>query len=77
MHKIAHLKTENYNPWPGYAFTGRLRPYPQTPKRTVPAKIPYPDYANHPEGVSLEERNSKISGQIIVSLLNNLLDSNF
>jgi len=20
---------ENYNPWPGYHFTGKLRPYPQ------------------------------------------------
>jgi len=67
LHKLAHLKTDNYNPWPNYSFTGKLRPYPQTPKRNVPAKIPYPDYANHPEGVSLEERNSKSAGQIIVN----------
>ena len=20
---------ENYNPWPGFPFTGKLRPYPQ------------------------------------------------
>jgi hypothetical protein len=23
---------ENYNPWPGYHFTGKLRPYPQVKK---------------------------------------------
>lgn len=44
-----------------------MRPHPQTPKRTVPTSIPYPDYASHPEGVSLEERNSKSTGQIIVN----------
>lgn len=34
-----------YSPWPGYHFTGPLRPWPYGPKRTVPEHIPRPDYA--------------------------------
>ncbi|KAI6176306.1 Methionine aminopeptidase 1 [Aphelenchoides bicaudatus] len=51
LHKLAHLKTDSdvFNPWPSYSFSGKLRPYPQTPKRLVPETIPYPDYANHPK----------------------------
>ncbi|KAI9193430.1 peptidase M24, structural domain-containing protein [Polychytrium aggregatum] len=49
-HKTAHKTTtpagQQFNPWPGYAFSGKLRPvYPLTPKRAVPEAIPRPDYA--------------------------------
>lgn len=69
LHKYYHQapKTEEYNPFPGFRYTGSLRPHKQTPKRSVPTSIPYPDYANHPEGVSLEEKNSKLSGMIVVN----------
>ena len=33
----------------GYTFTGSLRPWQKTPKRTVPAGIARPDYADHPQ----------------------------
>lgn len=44
-----------YNLWPRYKFSGKLRPYPQTPKRTVPDFIEKPDYADHPKGISQSE----------------------
>lgn len=44
-----------FNPWPGYQFTGKLRPYPQTPIRAVPPSIQRPDYADHPDGRSKSE----------------------
>ncbi|KAI6187502.1 Methionine aminopeptidase [Aphelenchoides besseyi] len=68
-HKSLHQsKTSDvFNPWPSYQFSGMLRPFRQTPKRTVPERIPRPDYVHHPEGVSLEERNSKLAGQIVVN----------
>lgn len=59
-------KETAYNPWPYYSFTGKLRPFPQTPKRTVPPSILRPDYADHPEGVPLSEQAVKGSGQIKV-----------
>ncbi|CDQ56113.1 unnamed protein product [Oncorhynchus mykiss] len=41
----------NTDPWPGYRYTGRLRPhYPLTPMRHVPGNIERPDYADHPLG---------------------------
>ncbi|KAF4615225.1 hypothetical protein D9613_003039 [Agrocybe pediades] len=34
-----------YNPFPSYEFTGTVRPcYPLSPKRSVPAHIPRPEY---------------------------------
>ncbi|XP_074648327.1 methionine aminopeptidase 1-like [Tubulanus polymorphus] len=66
-HKAVHAKAKNeakaasealsnYNPWPGYRFTGKLRPYPQTPKRLVPDTIPRPDYADDKDGIPYSER---------------------
>ncbi len=49
----------SYNPWPGYLFTGRLRPAEQSPRRVVPDHIPRPDYAEHPEGHPLSEMKLK------------------
>ncbi|XP_067671266.1 methionine aminopeptidase 1-like [Haliotis asinina] len=63
-HKKLHKKNKEndvhtkggFNPWPGFHFTGTLRPYSVTPKRQVPDTIGRPDYADHPEGVPLTER---------------------
>ncbi|XP_055381240.1 methionine aminopeptidase 1 [Condylostylus longicornis] len=61
LHGIAQgegkLKNKNsisgeYNPWPFFTFTGKLRPFPLTQKREVPAEIGRPDYADHPKGKS-------------------------
>lgn len=38
----------------GYHFTGSLRPFQKTPKRTVPPQIARPDYADHPTVCSLK-----------------------
>ncbi|KAL3071917.1 hypothetical protein niasHT_039742 [Heterodera trifolii] len=69
-HKLCHNDNSSnineYNPWPYYQFSGKLRPAPQSARRAVPEHIPRPDYALHPEGVSLEERNARNSGQIRV-----------
>uniref|UniRef100_A0A9J2P1A9 Methionine aminopeptidase n=1 Tax=Ascaris lumbricoides TaxID=6252 RepID=A0A9J2P1A9_ASCLU len=63
LHKFIHLvkkeQSSGYNPWPDYKFTGTLRPAPQGIKRAVPVTIQRPDYALHPNGVSLEERSCK------------------
>jgi len=48
-----------FNPWPGYKFTGRLRPAAQSDKREVPGNIRRPDYADHAEGYPLSEMKLK------------------
>ncbi|KAF5287702.1 hypothetical protein FQA39_LY15802 [Lamprigera yunnana] len=75
-HKIIHSlakgegvegkKETAYEPWPSYKFTGKLRPFEQTSKRTVPSHIGRPDYADHPVGYSLSEQSVKGSSQIRV-----------
>lgn len=55
-----------YNPWPSFNFTGKLRPFPAGPKRTVPPHIGRPDYADHPTGFPASENAAKGSGQIKV-----------
>ncbi|XP_041076662.1 methionine aminopeptidase 1 isoform X1 [Polyodon spathula] len=63
----------NTDPWPGYRFTGKLRPcYPLTPMRPVPSYIQRPDYADHPlaaevglmAGMSESEQSLKGTSQI-------------
>ena len=44
-----------------YSFTGSLRPAMYSPKRTVPASIRRPDYANDPAGISMSEQRDKTS----------------
>uniref|UniRef100_A0A069DTH1 Methionine aminopeptidase n=1 Tax=Panstrongylus megistus TaxID=65343 RepID=A0A069DTH1_9HEMI len=73
LHKIAKGTGESngtnentYIPWPNYRFTGRLRPFKQTPKRTVPKNIGRPDYADHPEGLPISEQQMRQSAQIKV-----------
>ncbi|XP_012253331.1 methionine aminopeptidase 1 [Athalia rosae] len=74
-HKIIHqlAKGENddkssdeYNPWPSYHFTGKLRPWRREPRREVPESIARPDYATHPTGVPLSEQAVRGSAQIKV-----------
>lgn len=55
-----------YRPWPYYTFSGKLRPYPQTPKRAVPELIQRPDYADHPKGRSLSEETLRGNSTIKV-----------
>nr|ACO12085.1 Methionine aminopeptidase 1 [Lepeophtheirus salmonis] len=68
-HKLIHKRAKEftYNPWPRFKFTGNLRPFPQTPKRLVPEKIPRPDYAVHPDGIPLSE--TKMKGNTYVRIL--------
>ncbi|KAK6187838.1 hypothetical protein SNE40_005775 [Patella caerulea] len=76
QHKKVHKKansevnglTQNYNPWPGFRFTGKLRPYPVTPKRSLPDTILRPDHADHPEGVPMSERQMR--GTTSIKVLN-------
>lgn len=74
MHKVIHQvaqgdlnsggEEKEYQPWPNYRFTGKLRPFPQGPRRTVPPHIGRPDYADHPEGVPLSEQRVKGASHI-------------
>ncbi|TRY60508.1 hypothetical protein DNTS_001479 [Danionella cerebrum] len=66
-------KEVNTDPWPGYRYTGKLRPhYPLTTKRIVPSNIQRPDYADHPlaaevgllAGMSESEQTMKGTSQI-------------
>ncbi|CAI9564314.1 unnamed protein product [Staurois parvus] len=55
----------NTDPWPGYRYTGKLRPhYPLTPMRPVSSYIQRPDYADHPLGMSESEQALKGTSQI-------------
>jgi len=54
-----------YNPWPGYSFTGKLRPFPVTAMRAVPQHIQRPDYSDHPDGYSSCERAIRGSTNIV------------
>lgn len=49
-----------------FKFFLYIRPAQQTPRRPVPEHIVLPDYALHPEGVSLGEKNSRSTGHILV-----------
>ncbi|KAK9507756.1 hypothetical protein O3M35_007540 [Rhynocoris fuscipes] len=73
LHKIAKGTGESngtgenaYIPWPNYRFTGKLRPFKQTNRRTVPKNIGRPDYADHPEGIPISEQQMRQSAQIKV-----------
>jgi methionyl aminopeptidase len=64
-HKIKH----NINdPFPTYRYTGKLRAvYPLSPKRVVPASIPRPDWADHPQGIPVSER--AVRGKPVIEVL--------
>ena len=44
-----------------FSFSGSLRPCLYSPKRAVPKNIRKPDYADHPQGVSMSEQRDKTS----------------
>ncbi|EDQ91413.1 uncharacterized protein MONBRDRAFT_17874 [Monosiga brevicollis MX1] len=45
--------------FPGFKFTGPLRPYAQSPRRPIPPHIEKPDYALHPLGEPISEVRNK------------------
>uniref|UniRef100_A0A1I8G2B9 Methionine aminopeptidase n=1 Tax=Macrostomum lignano TaxID=282301 RepID=A0A1I8G2B9_9PLAT len=61
LHPGSALAADKQQPlelsWPGYHFTGSLRPHRQTPRRTLPDSIVRPDYSN--DGTPYSERQSK------------------
>ncbi|KAK2192267.1 hypothetical protein NP493_35g02008 [Ridgeia piscesae] len=63
--QLREQEKADYIPWPGYSFTGKLRPYRVTKMRTVPDHIGRTDYADHPEGFPASERAIKGSTSII------------
>eukprot|EP00126_Sphaerothecum_destruens_P004831 Sdes_comp18408_c0_seq1m8251 len=50
--------------YPNFAYTGPLRPFPQSQRRTVPASIQRPDYAD--DGIPKSEMKNRGSTQIEV-----------
>lgn len=62
------MKDKAFVPWPYFKFTGKLRPFPVTEKRVVPASIMRPDYADHPEGESKCEED--VRGKNHITVLN-------
>ena len=74
-HKVIHQlakgtggdnSSNEYNPWPSYHYTGKLRPHKKEPRREVPESIKRPDYATHPTGVPVSEQAVRGSAQIKV-----------
>lgn len=47
-------------------YLGKLRPYPQTKKRTVLDHIARPEYADDEKGIPYMEQKAKLSSQIHV-----------
>merc|ERR1719383_1452254 len=62
------IDTSSYNPWPGYSFTGKLRPAPQSAKREAKAGIGRPDYADDEAGYPASERAAR--GSSVIKCLN-------
>uniref|UniRef100_A0A8P4KGT7 Methionine aminopeptidase n=1 Tax=Dicentrarchus labrax TaxID=13489 RepID=A0A8P4KGT7_DICLA len=65
-------KDINTDPWPGYRYTGKLRPhYPLTPMRPVPGDIQRPDYSDHPRAVSkrISESEQFLKGTSQIKIL--------
>ncbi|RKP17846.1 methionine aminopeptidase, partial [Rozella allomycis CSF55] len=63
-HKKRHQEAGQYNPWPGFGFTGTLRPYPTSAMRKVPEHIKRPDYAE--TGIPVSEQAERGSYAIRV-----------
>lgn len=68
IHKLVHLQTDTFNPYPEHRYTGPLRPhYPLSAKRILPATIEKPDYADDPNGHPYSEM--QIRGSSIIAVL--------
>ncbi|XP_014599270.1 PREDICTED: methionine aminopeptidase 1 [Polistes canadensis] len=72
-HKVIHQlakgentdkTTKEFNPWPNFHYTGKLRPFKNLPRREVPEYIGRPDYARHPTGIPISEQAVRGSAQI-------------
>eukprot|EP00042_Codosiga_hollandica_P023066 m.89360 g.89360 ORF g.89360 m.89360 type:complete len:179 (+) comp51032_c0_seq4:20-556(+) len=65
VHKTAAPASATPQPitWPGFLYSGTLRAYPQTPKRTLPASIRRPDYAE--TGDPISEKKAKEVNRIL------------
>ncbi|XP_071953603.1 methionine aminopeptidase 1-like [Antedon mediterranea] len=61
-----HMAKENANPWPGYVYSGPLRPHIVSPKREVLPEIDKPDYASDVKGYPASEMAVRGSTQIKV-----------
>lgn len=68
LFKASKEKSDVYNPYPGFCFTGLLRPSPLSATRVVPDTIVRPDYADHPTGVS--ECEKQMRGNTSIRILN-------
>ncbi|XP_014229744.1 methionine aminopeptidase 1 [Trichogramma pretiosum] len=70
LHQLAKGDTgnskEEYNPWPSFQYTGKLRPAPREQRRPAPANIMAPDYAHHPDGTPVSEQLARSSTVIKV-----------
>lgn len=66
---LALLAAENPSDLPRnfthYKFTGKLRPWKQSPRRPIPANIPTPDYYRHPTGHSQVEAEDRRTNNTI------------
>eukprot|EP00550_Attheya_septentrionalis_P006556 CAMPEP_0198287386 /NCGR_PEP_ID=MMETSP1449-20131203/6224_1 /TAXON_ID=420275 /ORGANISM="Attheya septentrionalis, Strain CCMP2084" /LENGTH=415 /DNA_ID=CAMNT_0043985337 /DNA_START=164 /DNA_END=1411 /DNA_ORIENTATION=+ len=60
-----------------YEFSGRLRPTLLSPKRSVPARVPKPDYANDRGGVSNSEQHDRASNTAIRVFSSKELDGEY
>jgi methionyl aminopeptidase len=64
-HKLHHPGV--YEPFPGFKYTGSLRPWPYGPKRTVPKGIERPDYAE--TGFPKSEMDFKNKAAMMIPIL--------
>lgn len=61
--------SDEYNPYPNFVYSGKLRPYPLSDKREVPTSIRRPDYADHPNGKSLCEEKERGTANNFLKIL--------
>lgn len=61
-HKLCH----SIDLYPGFPYTGRLRPFAQSPRRSIPEHIKLPDYAY--TGIPVSE--DTVKGTTTLSMLN-------
>lgn len=65
-HKLTHPGT--FDPFPGFKYTGPLRPFPYAPKNLIPKGIPRPDYAD--TGIPASEIDVRNKAATTIPILN-------
>lgn len=71
--KQNHLGSSTvYNPYPNFKYSGKLRPFPLSETRLVPASIMRPDYAE--TGIPKSEYEMKRSNGIVKPLLSETIE---